>query len=146
MISELKAGKNGAKGSRRQWIILGVWAFGVLLSLTVLLIWPYAMSSYDRDHRRELHCQVTGAEEYSGSTVSRTGLGSPFSYLRVNTANCGTLILQGVAEDEQGAVAEELQRGDWFEFSVGASSYWFRDALRLINRYPSAFAYESLEE
>lgn len=137
----------GARGTnRRAWVILAVWVFGVIVSLTVLLVWPQAMSSYDGGHRRALQCQVESAEEYSGSTSSRTGLGEPFSYIRVDTKICGTLVLQGVPTGKQQAVAAELNQGGTFEFSVGASSYWFRSALKLINRFPTAFDYKSIEK
>lgn len=144
MSLERKA--SGARGTnRRAWVILAVWVFGVLVSLTVLLVWPNAMSSYDEGHRRALQCQVESAEEYSGSTSSRTGLGAPFSYVRVDTKNCGTLVLQEVPTERQQAVAAELNDGGNFEFSVGASSYWFRSVLKLINRYPTAFEYKMLD-
>jgi len=88
-----------------------------------------------------LDCDVRKAERYSGSTVSRTGLGAPFSYVRIDTDDCGTLVLQGVRKADQGKVADQLQEGGHFSIEVGASSYWFRDTLKLINRYPTAFSY-----
>lgn len=137
----------GARSAnRRAWVILAMWVFGVLVSLTVLLVWPKAMSSYDEGHRRALQCEVESAEKYSGSTSSRTGLGAPFSYIRIDTKSCGTLVLQGVPTSKQQAVATELNQGGKFEFSVGASSYWFRDSLKLINRFPTAFDYKSLSK
>ncbi len=136
---------SGAWGAnRRAWVILAIWVIGVLVSLSVLLVWPNAMSSYDEAHRRALQCQVESAEEYSGSTSSRTGMGAPFSYIRIDTKSCGTLVLQGVPTGKQQAVAAELNQGGTFEFSVGVSSYWFRSVLKLVNRFPTAFDYKSL--
>lgn len=133
--------------NRRAWVILIVWVLGVLVSLALLLVWPYAMSSYDEGHKRALQCHVESAEKYSGSTSSRTGLEAPVSYIRVDTENCGTLVLQRVPTDRQQlAVAAELDEGGRFEFNVGASSYWFRDSLKLINRFPTAFDYKSLSK
>lgn len=130
------------KGNRNAWIILGVWAFGVVVSLVVLLVWPYWMSAYDETHRRTMSCSVSDAEVYAGSTVSRTGLGAPFSYVKVETRDCGVLILQGVKKSSQERVARDLSGGGTVQFSVGASSWWFRGVLQVINRYPSAFEYE----
>jgi hypothetical protein len=130
------------KGNRRAWIILGVWAFGVVVSLVVLLVWPYWMSAYDETHRKTMPCSVSSAEVYAGSTVSRTGLGAPFSYVKVETEDCGVLILQGVRKSSQEHVARDLTGGETFQFSVGASSWWFRGALQVINRYPTAFEYK----
>lgn len=100
------------------------------------------MSAYDETHRRSMSCSVSSAEVYAGSTVSRTGLGAPFSYVKVETRDCGVLILQGVRKSSQERVAQDLSRGGEFRFSVGASSWWFRGALQVINRYPTAFEYK----
>lgn len=130
------------KGNRRAWIVLAVWAFDVVVSLVVLLVWPYWMSAYDETHRKTMPCSVYSAEIYAGSTVSRTGLGAPFSYVKVETEDCGVLILQGVRKSSQERVARDLSGGGTFQFSVGASSWWFRGALQMINRYPTAFEYK----
>ena len=129
------------RSNRRAWAVLSTWAGGVVFALVVLLVWPYGMSAYDESHRRQMECDVSAAEEYAGSTVSRTGLGAPFSYVKVDTKNCGVLILQGVKKKAQQSVAERLSKSCKVTFEVGESSYWFRGALRVINRYPTAFAY-----
>lgn len=131
-----------AKGNRRAWVILAVWAFGVVASLVILLVWPNWMSAYDESHRRTMACDVSDAQVYAGSTVSRTGLGAPFSYVKVETRDCGALILQGVKKTVQEQVARDLANGGETRFSVGEGSWWFRSALHVINRYPTAFDYE----
>jgi hypothetical protein len=108
----------------------------------ILLVWPYWMSAYDETHRRAVACDVSDAEVYAGSAVSRTGLGAPFSYVKVETRDCGVLILQGVKKTVQERVARDLATGGETRFSVGKGSWWFRSALNLINRYPTAFDYE----
>ncbi|WP_412147447.1 hypothetical protein [Curtobacterium flaccumfaciens] len=142
MSEQTAAPKPPKKGNRRAWIILAVWAFGVVVSLVVLLVWPYWMSAYDETHRKTMACSVSSAEVYAGSTVSRTGLGVPFSYLKVDTQNCGVLILQGVRKSSQERVARDLSRGRTFQFSLGASSWWFRGALQVMNGYPKSFEYK----
>ncbi|MCS6561829.1 MULTISPECIES: hypothetical protein [Curtobacterium] len=142
MSEPAAAPKPPKKGNRRAWVILAVWAFGVVVSLVVLLVWPYWMSAYDETHRRTISCSVSSTEVYAGSTVSRTGLGAPFSYVKVETRDCGVFILQGVRKSSQERVARDLSGGGTFQFSVGASSWWFRDALQVINRYPTAFEYK----
>jgi hypothetical protein len=42
------------KASRRAWAALAVWAFGVVVSLVVLLVWPFWMSTYDETHRKTI--------------------------------------------------------------------------------------------
>jgi hypothetical protein len=130
------------KGSREAGVILAVWVFGVVASIVVLLVWPNWMSAYDETHRKTMACDVTDAEVYADSTVSRTGLGSPFSYVKVETRDCGVLILQGVKKTAQEQVARDLATGAVAQFSVGGGSWWFRSALHVINRYPPAFDYE----
>jgi len=72
------------------------------------------MSAYDETHRKTMACSVSSAEVYAGSTMSRTGLGVPFSYLKVDTQNCGVLILQGVRKSSQERVARDLSGGGTF--------------------------------
>jgi hypothetical protein len=142
VVSSVQNGKaTPLRPRRRAWVALGIWAAGVLFSIVVLLVWPYGMSAYDDGHRRELSCDVSGAERYAGSTVSRTGLGAPFSYVKVDTTDCGILILQGVPKANQQAVASKISGAGKVRFEVGESSYWFRGALQVINRYPTAFGY-----
>lgn len=130
------------EGGRKPWVILAVWVFGVVASLMILLVWPNWMSAYDESHRRTMACDVSDAQVYAGSTVSRTGLGAPFSYVKVETRDCGVLILQGVKKTVQEQVARDLATGGETRFSVGEGSWWFRSALHVINRYPTAFDYE----
>lgn len=42
------------KASRRAWTALAVWAFGVVVSQVVLLVWPFWLSTYDETHRKTI--------------------------------------------------------------------------------------------
>lgn len=134
-----------SSSDRRAWLILACWVAGVLLMVTVFFVWPAWMKTFDKTHREFVSCTVRSAEPYGGSTTTRTGIGSPFSYIRVDTKECGTLILQGVEKSDRARVAGDLVRNGRYEFEVGQGSYSSKWALRLFNRYPSAFEYKSTE-
>lgn len=141
---ESRSSKTASLGRASAW----AWpALGVLILVTIAVVcfaWPAWMNTFDEEHRVTLRCEVDGASTYAGSTSSRAGIGAPFSYIRVDTKNCGTLVLDGVARSERKAVAAVMSRGGEYEFQVGQGSYWSRNALAIIHRYPTAYSYRDV--
>lgn len=117
----------------------------VLLALVVLfaLVGPFSLSRYDAAHPVNIECSVSSAEDRTGSSVARTGLGRSFTEVKVQTSDCGKILLrEGESEVSATEVARRLNVGGKYEFVVGGGSYQLRSLLSAIGRDVTATEYK----
>lgn len=114
-----------------------------VLPLLVFFVGPLSLHIYDAGHVRTVICTVDSARTGSESARSLKGVGSTGSQVVIETSDCGKLLLQErVNAKNADALADELDTGGKFSFTVGSGSFAIRSLLHSINLSPSVTDYK----
>jgi hypothetical protein len=117
------------------WLWTRIPAF--LLPLSIMLVGPTIVGTYDKNHQVRLDCTVTDAVAERTSGSSRGS--SPRDRVIIQTADCGELLLrEGINKLNRDAVAAELEEGERFSFDVGGASL----KLRWAKLTPPVWSYQ----
>jgi hypothetical protein len=121
--------------------------FGVFVVVAVfsLFVGPALLTNFDRSHRVEIRCQVTGADGRAASPSNR-GVGGSIPQVTIRTANCGDLIMrEGVTRANSADLVKQLERNSVFDIQVGEGSWKLRGLLQALHRDPTAFGFSLVE-
>lgn len=115
--------------------IFGAWCVGVVLVVTLIFIAPVTLKAYDASHPVTVKCLVSDVAPGSGSSRSVRGVGATVNEVRLDSPNCGVVVIRrGVSAESAPRIAAEIRPGRTHDFVIGAASYRFRDQLRSINQ------------
>jgi hypothetical protein len=121
--------RNVKKSARGRVIVLSSLGLAFLILAGVIAGGPL-WHSYDKSHMISITCTVESAQGEIGSSTSGKGIGSSRDQVKIDTGDCGPLILrQGVTSANKESLAEKFDRGERYRFEIGEASYRWRGWL-----------------